>query len=292
MCQIFMAYQLHHYFVQNPFKQTGYESIHLFQQLRVNMFFIAHKQTVKILSFSKGKNTKLLIINAVFGLFLILLLFASQSVQAREIESIQHIRESVQNYMEQNFKQNPNIHYEIGYLDQRLKLDKCQTNLDISQSESVRQTGNTSLVVRCMAKKTWKIHVPVKIKHFAKVLVSKRTLARGHIVNNSDVEELRVDITRLNNGYFTSIDDVKGLALKRSLREGRILTNGMLEQQRLIKRGELVTILAKTGNLSIRMKGTALMDGRAGELIRVKNRNSKREIQAIVVSSGTVKVSM
>ena len=222
----------------------------------------------------------------------LLFLGLSSTIQAREIESIEHIRQSVKNYLAIHFEQDPNTAYEIGYLDTRLKLDKCPSSLDVFQANETRRTGYSSLQVRCPGPKSWKIYVPVKIKRFANVLVSKRTLARGHLISASDVTTIRADISRLNNGYFTQVNDIKGLSLKRSLREGRILTNGMLERQRLIKRGEMVTILANTGSLAIRMKGIALMDGRAGELIRVKNNNSKREIQATVVASGTVEISM
>ncbi len=138
----------------------------------------------------------------------------------------------------------------------------------------------------------WRIYVPINIIRYAKVLIMRGNMPRGSILHLSDVTTRRFNISRLSNGYFIDKNQVRGKVLKRSLRRGYILTNGMLDVRKLIKRGDIVTIMASSGALAIRVKGEALMDGRKGDLIRVRNDSSKREIQAVVVATGMVKVSM
>jgi len=222
----------------------------------------------------------------------ILLLGFSMEAAARDFESIENIRNSVQHYIKNNLIQDKDSNYEIGHLDQRLKLDKCDQPLEVFDAGSTRPVGHSSLGVRCRGSKMWKIHVPINIIRYTGVLVVKQNLPRGSILQASDIETRRLDISRLSNGYFTDKREILGKLLKRSLRRGDILTNGMLEVRKLVKRGEIVTIMASSNTLAIRVKGQALMDGRKGDVIRVKNHSSKREIQAIVVATGIVKVSM
>ncbi|MDH5573000.1 MAG: flagellar basal body P-ring formation chaperone FlgA, partial [Gammaproteobacteria bacterium] len=181
---------------------------------------------------------------------------------------------------------------EIGYLDQRVKLDKCTEPLEVFLPVGAKPLGNSSLGVRCQGNKRWKIHVPVKIIRFSNVLTAKRTLIRGNPITIDDVQNSRIDISHISNGYFTDINEISGMVLKQGLSQGQVIRNGMLEIPRLIKRGEMVTILVNTRTIEVRMKGEALMDGRKNEIIQVKNHNSNKVIQAQVVSSGTVQVTM
>ncbi len=227
-----------------------------------------------------------------YTMLAILLLALSMEATARDFESIENIRSSVQHYIKHNLIQDKDSNYEIGHLDQRLKLDRCDQPLEVFNAGSTRPIGHSSLGVRCRGSKMWKIHVPINIIRYAGVLVVKQNLPRGTILQASDVETRRLDISRFSNGYFTDKSEILGKLLKRNLRRGDILTNGMLDVRKLVKRGEIVTIMASSSTLAIRVKGQALMDGRKGDIIRVKNHSSKREIQAIVVATGMVKVSM
>ncbi len=225
-------------------------------------------------------------------LAIILLLSFSIDVIARDYEPIDNIRNSVQHYIKSNLLQDKDSDYEIGHLDQRLKLDKCDQALEVFDSGSTRLIGHSSLGIRCRGSKMWKIHVPITIIRYSEVLVVRQNLPRGSILQTTDVESRRLNISRLSNGYFTEANEVQGKILKRSLRRGDILTSGMLDIRKLVKRGEIVTIMASSNTIAIRVKGKALMDGRKGDVIRVKNHSSKREIQAVVVATGLVKVSM
>ncbi|MEK7360153.1 MAG: flagellar basal body P-ring formation chaperone FlgA, partial [Planctomycetota bacterium] len=60
----------------------------------------------------------------------------------------------------------------------------------------------------------------------------------------------------------------------------------------LIKRGECIKLLLQSGNLIIVAKGVAKEDGHLGKIIKVKNTDSKKEIQGRVEDASTVKVVM
>ena len=59
----------------------------------------------------------------------------------------------------------------------------------------------------------------------------------------------------------------------------------------MIKRGDRVAITAEKSGIGISMNGIAQSDGSRGQAIRVKNQNSERVINAIVIDSGKVSVT-
>ncbi|MDC9727989.1 MAG: flagellar basal body P-ring formation chaperone FlgA, partial [Methyloprofundus sp.] len=96
---------------------------------------------------------------------------------------------------------------------------------------------------------------------------------------------------KLSRGFFTTFAQVKGSISARHLQAGSILRPAQLITQKLVKKGDKVTILAKSKSFKIHMSGHALMDGRLGDTIRVKNSKSKRIIEGTVIRSGVISVN-
>jgi flagella basal body P-ring formation protein FlgA len=64
----------------------------------------------------------------------------------------------------------------------------------------------------------------------------------------------------------------------------------MLEKSPIVDRGDMVTILAESGDLRVTVPGRVLERGYLGELIRVQNSMSKKKIYARVINNSTVMV--
>lgn len=220
------------------------------------------------------------------------ILSCQTTASAIEYESPEVIHQAVQSWLKAQFAKQDNIEFRVGHIDSRHHMIKCTNSLEITRPEHAKQNGNSTIKVRCNAHNAWQVYVPVRIYEYVGVLVARHALPRGSYLQQSDVITSRKDISRLHNGYFTNVDDISDMVTKRSLRKGRILTPGIISPPKLVKKGESITILAQSGSLTIRVKGRALMDGKKGDRIRVKNVRSKRDLQATVISSGTVQVSM
>jgi len=221
-----------------------------------------------------------------------MILLCQTSVLAVEYESSEVILNSVQSWLKTQFINKDNIEFRVGHIDNRHHMLKCSTPLDVSRPEHTRENGNSTVKVKCHDRNAWQVYVPVRIYEYIDVLIAKHALPRGTYIQKSDVVTSRKEVSRLHGGYFTTLNDVNDMVLKRSLRKGQIVTPSIISPPRLVKRGESIIILAQSGNLTIRVKGRALMDGKKGDRIRVKNERTKRELHATVVSSGTVQVSM
>ena len=224
------------------------------------------------------------------GLCLLVLLTGQQWAHASDTHSLTSLRSNVERYLASNYPA-PDFKTHLGNFDKRLRLPFCH-DISVFKPLHARELGRTTLGVKCNSATRWQIYVPVTIQKFVKVAVANRDYSRGHIMTAQDIKLVEKDISNLHQGYFKVSDDVKGMIARRTIRRDMVLTPGMVKHPRYVKRGDEVTIMAESKNLVIRVKGKAMMDGRKGQKIRVKNLQSKREFQATVVAPGTVRVSM
>ncbi len=180
----------------------------------------------------------------------------------------------------------------VAPLDPRLRLAACDKPLQAFAGPSGRKTGNTVVGIRCRGSSPWSLYVPVSIALFRKVVVLSTALPRGSLLQADDLRMQRQDVYRLHGGFFTDPQQVIGMTLHHSLPAGRILTHTSLKAATLVRRGSRVTLIARTEGIAVRMSGKALMNGAAGERIRVRNLKSNRIVEGIVMDRHTVSVDL
>ncbi len=123
------------------------------------------------------------------------------------------------------------------------------------------------------------------------VVVLKHPLPRHALVSQADVALERRPLTRLPKDVVLHVKDALGLRTRTSLRAGSVLRASALEIPPVVKRGSLVRIVAQGENFLVTAVGEARQDGRPGQIIRVRNLVSKREVFARVVDEKTVRVT-
>lgn len=209
------------------------------------------------------------------------------------------LRQSVESFMraqipvlQNRYGRNSRIEFALVAMDPRLNLPNCQQPLALSIKEQENITSRLNVQVSCNAGMGWNVFVPIDIAIYLPVVSANGPLARNTTLAEGDVQMAEIDITRLNGPYLTQAQDAIGLSLKRQLNPGMPITSDMLSQPVLIKRGDAVTITAEGDGLSVKMPGVAMSDGRRGEQIRVKNNNSAKIVDAQVLETGQVAVSM
>ena len=99
-----------------------------------------------------------------------------------------------------------------------------------------------------------------------------------------------MEITSLTENPVTSEDELSGKWAKRNVGKGQILTSRMFETIPAITSGQEVSILYKSTGLEISTRGTALQSGNIGDLIKIRNNQSKKIIACTVMDDETVQV--
>ena len=178
---------------------------------------------------------------------------------------------------------------QISYIDPRLKLAPCEHEPALKIPMPLK-LGRVHIKISCDTPNRWAINVPVDLKMFSEVLVFSHPISKNTVINESDVNFFRTDISKLRNGYFIKENNVIGKQSKRAVAGKTIVTPHLLQPALMIKKGDSVIIQAKSGQMTVKMGGEALADGREGRQIRVRNDRSNRIVKARVKAPGIVQV--
>lgn len=84
--------------------------------------------------------------------------------------------------------------------------------------------------------------------------------------------------------------ELSNLRLKSAWRAGEPLRWSIVETRPMVQTGKVVDVVAQEGSLRITMRGVAMQNGNAGDLINVRNLQSRQEIQGVVSDAKTVLV--
>lgn len=233
------------------------------------------------------------------GIALLSLSFTHLIVAAPNTSQTRHdhhlhsqIIQQAENFIKQQIddKAYSRVEISMGTLDPRLRLEQCSQPLTAKLAPGSRLVGKASIHVKCPGQKLWTVFINSQIKLFKPVVYSARPLRREHILRKQDLMTRETELSQLQQGYYTNIDDLIGMQLKRRLPQQQLLKVNHVKPATLIKRGEVVSIIAENSQYSVKMSGKAMMDGAKGDRIRVKNLSSKRIIEGFVKASGTVSI--
>jgi len=223
--------------------------------------------------------------------FLLIALCCAANVYAN-VQSHESMQKAVENFLKAETKDTQDVEITVRNLDKRLRLHQCSTPLEAFWPLGNKRLGSTTVGIRCSGDKPWKIYVGAHIHIYKRVWISKNSLTRNQVLDLSTISKEKRDITRLTSGYLLADTPIDGMQIKRNVQANQVLTNNMLATQKMIKRGDRITIISKVGSIEVRAKGIAMSDGSKGERIKVKNTNSKREIEAYVSGKGLVLVTI
>ena len=219
------------------------------------------------------------------------LVFVSSANAQKQWQTQTDLEIAANTFLHHYFADRYELKLEFGKLDNRLRLKKCLKKLRVFLPVNREPVGSVSLGIRC-ASPEWKVHLPVKVKAYTQVLVASRPIVKDSMIQRADLQFVHQDIGRFHTGIFTNPDDLIGMVAKRSIRHDAVITARMVKPKRLVKRGDMVTIIAESNGIKIRTMGKALMDGSHGQIIQVKNKRSGRELSAEVIARLTVKVNL
>lgn len=171
-------------------------------------------------------------------------------------------------------------------LDPRLRLKPCDQPAFHLPSSNLR--GRVSLKVSCQDQNaSWAIFLPAQVALSADVAITRQATARGEVLHADDISVQRRDVTHERNGWLTP-ERAAGMALKRPLPAGSVLSENLLESPVLVRRGDAVVVRSNRGGITIEAAGIALAAGAAGEPIRIRNDRSDRIVRGWVASAGIV----
>lgn len=122
------------------------------------------------------------------------------------------------------------------------------------------------------------------------VVVSARSLAKGHVVAPGDVYVARMAESRIPPGALRDPGEVVGRALARSVGVNVPIREPMLVDPAEVPKGRRVTLVAEAGPLRVSAPGVTLEAGRIDRAVRVVNLATRRTVTGRLVDGATVRV--
>lgn len=153
-----------------------------------------------------------------------------------------------------------------------------------------RRVGTISFVLRASANgqvlTSTRANIHVSLFRESPVLI--RPVQRGEIVTSEHVDYQRANVTKATGMEVAKLENVLGLAAKRDLPIGTLLSVDHLVKPILVKRGSLNSIQVRNGPVQLSITGAeALQDGREGELVMFSNpMNRHQPLKARVLGDG------
>lgn len=175
-----------------------------------------------------------------------------------------------------------------------ITIPKGSQNFQVVSQTQAKQLGRQTIVVEILVDDTAKERVTLSgdIERYGFVVCAKRNLSRRAILAPSDVELVRRNLTMLGPDLVGDAEKAIGMELKTTLQPGAVLYGRLLKSPEVLKRGDIVSIQAATGTLIISVPGRVQTAGAKGDLIKVKNLMSRREVYARVIGPETVQVDL
>ena len=132
---------------------------------------------------------------------------------------------------------------------------------------------------------TGRVHPMISIP-----VVGKR-LRRGDIVKKHHITWTSIRESSVRRDTILHEEDLVGMAAKRIVREHAPIRLSYVQRPVLVRKNGLVTIHLASRSMTLTAQGQAMQDGSKGEIVQVKNIQSKKVIEAVVTHAGKVSVS-
>ena len=118
------------------------------------------------------------------------------------------------------------------------------------------------------------------------VLTLSRSIAKGDIIAADDLVWRPLDGARLPSQAILDPEALIGQEARRNLRVGASLRVFDVQAERLVRKGETVTLVYSAPGLRVTAEGRAVSDGAYGETVRVINTESNRTLEAVALAPG------
>lgn len=155
--------------------------------------------------------------------------------------------------------------------------------------ESLRGSTRIPIIFLKDEETVRRIYVPARITRMRTAPVLTRSVRKGDLLQESDVEQRLIDVTYLNGECAR---DVTGKRSTIALTKGSIITTEHLAPPSSIQRGDVVTLHVVSGSVIIRTTGVALDDAASGQAVRVRRQDTSVILTGTASENKTVTLSL
>ncbi|SHF11657.1 flagella basal body P-ring formation protein FlgA [Modicisalibacter ilicicola DSM 19980] len=150
------------------------------------------------------------------------------------------------------------------------RLPRCEAPQPFLTRPDQRLHGRVSVGVRCGNATGPVRYLQAEVSVLVDHVVAARDIAPGATITAQDIELAEGRLERLPRHALLDRDEALGLTAARPLRTGSLLQSHHLRRERLVERGDVVTVVARGGGFSVKREAKALDNGALGDSVRLR----------------------
>jgi|YelNatPaOPRAMG01_1025707.scaffolds.fasta_scaffold13479_7 flagella basal body P-ring formation protein FlgA len=198
------------------------------------------------------------------------------------------VREGLVKHLKERFPYCQKIELEDLRLSSMPSLSPGQVDLTILEnSQDLLGKASFTVILR-QGEKEERLVASAKVKIWAQVPFTTRRIEKHRLITAEDFVLREVELSTFPRGVITDPKLLLNKRVKNSLPPGIPLRLDHLEEPPVLKKGDLANALLETPSLRISVKVVLLEDGRIGEIVRVKNPISNKELKGRVMDEKTL----
>lgn len=178
-------------------------------------------------------------------------------------------------------------------LDETVQLPTGKLTYRVEPARNEDYLGRTIVALHLFVdgQPVRKIWVNMTISVMADVVTVIRPLGKHAHIQLADLSVERRDLSNLSSDAVRRVEDAVGNRTTRAIYPQTVLLPSMFASPPLVRRGDIVKIIANAGPMIITATGMVKQQGCKGEMVRVVNTDSNRIITARVTGPGAVEVN-
>jgi len=171
-------------------------------------------------------------------------------------------------------------------------LPKGRVSYQVLAPRTGEYLGSIPLQVLCyvngqLEQRVW---VNTKVEAMIDVVVNKRALGRYQPITDEDLDLQSMDLANLASDVILDPEAVIGKRTVRAIPADTVLRTDLVELPPLVRRGDIVTLVAESESLKVTTLGEVRKAGRLGERVQVVNVDSGKVLFGRVIDAKTVRV--
>lgn len=129
------------------------------------------------------------------------------------------------------------------------------------------------------------IDLLVEVPHLA------ASLKAGAVLTPADIEMKRVPLAFADQSGVENFDDLVGKQLRRNSRAGVMLKAADVTEPLAVRRNTEVTVLLRTGPMTLTVIGQSLSDAASGQPVQVMNSVTRKILTGVATANGAVEIT-
>ncbi len=137
-----------------------------------------------------------------------------------------------------------------------------------------------------------RIIVKANVQAKERIVKSKRSFRKGHLILQEDVYVAKMNINRMPRSSVKNPEEIVGKLLRKSIIANVPIVEGMIEYSPMVKKGKRVILIINNMGLNIKTAGVIKAKGYVGSPVRAINMSSKKEVVGVLIDENTVRVDL